>query len=108
MGCSACGAPRVAMANNTSQMVSAKYRIQDVGECDYTEAMLVDFKKRLNWFKDKALYVKHGYKASAINKYIGIVGTSINIHNKCTYKKELDTISDLVDFIITLQNEQQY
>lgn len=106
MGCSACGAPRVATATNTAQMVSPKYRVQEVIDCDYTTAMLKDYKNRLTWFKDKALYVQHGYKASLMNKYIGIVITSINIDNKCVYKKELDAITDLVNFIITLQNGQ--
>lgn len=104
MGCSACGAPK-AMVANTSQMVSAKYRVEDLGPCDYTDAMLNIYYSKLKWFKDNALYVKHGYKASIVNKYIGIVKTSINVHNKCSYRKELDgPITDLVDLITSLQH----
>lgn len=102
--CGGCAA-RAAIANNTAMMVSPSYRVkQDVGPCEYSIPMLQDFHIKLVWFKDKALYRKHNILPKTMNKYIGIVLSALNTPNRCTYRSDLDKISDLVDFIVTIQN----
>jgi hypothetical protein len=102
MGCSICGS-KVASTLRTGEMVSINYRIkQNQGPCEYTVEQLRFFEEKLMYFKDKALYVKQNMKPSLVNKYIGIVLTSLNINNRCMYKEKLDKIKDLVDLIITL------
>lgn len=105
MGCSACAAKSALIHNNTSMMVSPAYRVQqNTGPCEFTVEMLQDFNKKLTWFKDKALYRKHDILPKTMNKYIGIVLSALNTPNRCVYQKDLETISDLVDFIVTLQS----
>lgn len=104
MGCSACGSS-VAIANGAN-MVNRNYRVeQQSGPCEYTDEILTVWLDKLKWFKDKGLYVKHNIKGGTINKYIGIVLTSLNVSNKCNYKKSLDNeIQKLVTYITGLQN----
>jgi hypothetical protein len=103
MPCSACGSS-VMSANNVGQMVQRNYRVAEpVGPCDYTNQILNAQLEKLNWFKDKGLHVKYGYKPALINKYLGIVLTSINSNHKCTYKEILDQITTLVAFITSIQ-----
>ena len=102
MGCAVCGQKAV-YNQQTVQKTSLKYNIASQESCDYTTLMLNNFNEKLVWFKDKGLYVKYNIPAKTINKYIGIVLTSLNISNKCMYKPILDKVSDLVDLIITLQ-----
>lgn len=104
MPCSACGSS-VMSANNVGQMVQRNYRVAEpVGPCDYDNTILNAQLNKLNWFKDNGLHVKYGYKPALINKYLGIVLTSININNKCMYKDILDDITKLVTFITSLKS----
>lgn len=103
MSCQTCD-QALLLANKTGQMVQKNYRVPEpAGPCEYNDVILTAQLDKLKWFKDKGLHVKHGYKPSLINKYIGIVLTSININNKCAYKDILDETSNLVTFIISLQ-----
>lgn len=102
MGCSACR-NKIAVAN-AGEMVQRNYRVAEpVGPCDYTNEQLTIWADKLKWFKDKGLHVKYNYKPALINKYLGIVLTSININNKCVYKTDLDTMAALILFITSLQ-----
>lgn len=74
------------------------------GPCDYTQEMLTNFKENLTWFKSSGLLGKYNVKPSVLNRYLGLVITSMNINKKCTYKDDLEKITDLVDLIITLRN----
>lgn len=104
MPCGACAA-RAALPNNVSMKVSPAYRIQqEAGPCEYSVEMLQDFHAKLVWFKDRALYRKHNILPKMMNKYIGIVLSALNTPNRCTYRKDLDAISDLSDLIVTVQN----
>lgn len=104
MPCGTCAARAASIANN-KQSVSASHKMSaQSGPCEYSVEMLQDFNKKLVWFKDRALYRKHKILPRTMNKYIGIVLSALNVPNRCTYKEELDTISDLVDLIITIQN----
>lgn len=102
MGCAACGT--VAKAQNVGQMVSPSYRAEPIGPCEYTDTILNAQLEKVKWFRDKGLHVTYNYKPALINKYQGIILTSINSNNKCAYKKILDDISVLVTFITSLQN----
>jgi len=102
MACSACGSS-IAKAQNVGQMVSPQYRAAPPGPCDYNDTILNAQLEKLKWFKDKGLHVKYNYKPALINKYLGIVLTSINSNHKCAYKDILDDISTLVTFITSLQ-----
>jgi len=105
MGCSSCGSGTVAQANALN-IVNRQYRVQQqAGPCDYTNEILDVWLTKLKWFKDTGLYTKFNVKAGTINKYLGIVLTSINVNNKCNYKTSLDIeIKTLVTFITGLQN----
>lgn len=104
MGCSSCGTKVI--ASNASNMVSKSYRVQQpVGPCEFTDDILNVWLDKVKWFKDKGLYIKYKVAPATINKYLGILITSININNKCTYKDMLNgEISSLVTFITGIQN----
>lgn len=104
MPCGACAAKSALIHNNTSMMVAKAYRVQqNTGPCEFTVDMLKDFNSKLTWFKDRALYRKYDILPKTMNKYIGIVLSALNTPNRCNYKKDLETISDLVDLIVTVQ-----
>lgn len=105
MACGACAAASAANKNG-QQVVNASYKIsqQVAGPCEYSIAMLQDFDAKLIWFKDTGKYRKEGILPRTMNKYIGIVRSSINVPNRCTYKEELDKIADLVNLIVIIQN----
>jgi hypothetical protein len=97
-GCSSGSSNTVASkAIYTSQTVVSNV------DCPYNDTNLLDFKNRLVWFKNNGLYIQYNISASLLNKYIGTVISSMNISEKCTYKQTLDDVSELVNFIITLQ-----
>ena len=106
MGCSACGAASV--INNGARSFSRKVNVEesDPGPCEYSKVMLEDFEERLVWFKEKGLFIQYNVQAKSLNKYIGIVKTSLNILNRCKYRIILSKVSDLVDLIITLQGNE--
>jgi hypothetical protein len=104
MPCGACAAKSQLIANNSSMMVARQYRVQqDSGPCEYSVPMLQDFQAKLVWFKDRALYRKHNILPKTMNSYIGIVLSALNTPNRCTYREKLHLISDLVDYIVTIQ-----
>lgn len=104
MGCSSCGGSSV--SSNPSSFVYAKNlsQVESLEPCEYTNEMLNDYLNRLYWFKDTGKFIQQKITPATINKYLGIVLTSLNINYKCTYKKDLAAITDLVNLIITLQN----
>lgn len=103
MPCGACAA-KSALISNASMMVSPAYRVkQETGPCEFTVPMLQDFHTKLLWFKDRALYRKHNITPKIMNSYIGIVLSALNTPQRCTYREKLNLISDLVDFIVTIQ-----
>lgn len=104
MACGTCAARAAAIANNKQSVSVSLKSSSQTGPCEYSVEMLQDFNKKLTWFKDRALYRKHNILPRTMNKYIGIVLSALNVPNRCIYKDELDTISDLVDLIITIQN----
>lgn len=104
MGCSACAAAsaaRAAAANNTS--FSSKSTQLSQGDCPYTDEILNVWLTKLKWFKDKGLYVKYKIEARLLNKYLGVVITSLNVNNKCVYRKVLDDVADLITAINGLE-----
>jgi hypothetical protein len=106
MACRSCGASSPIPPQRSQVNFSNRVQQVDPGPCDYTNDMLKDFNNKLVWFKNKALYVKYGVKAGTLNKYIGIVLTSLNISDKCMYKNILDQAAGLVDLIVSIQAEQ--
>lgn len=105
MGCSACSG-KAAISNDTAGMVSTNYRVEakaNAGPCEYGNSDFQNWYDKLIWFKDRGLYVQHNIAASTINKYLGILLTSININNKCTYQNDFPEIIDVVSLIVTLQ-----
>jgi len=104
MGCSSCGSKSV--SSNSVNLVNKSSRVQQQeGPCEYTNEILDVWLTKLKWFKDNGFYVRYNIKAGTINKYIGIVLTSINVNKKCSYKQLLDNeIKKLVTFITGLQN----
>jgi hypothetical protein len=105
MGCSACGAKAFV---HTSNFRVANQRVAQItsGPCEYTVPMLEDFHRKLIWFKNRALYRKHNIAPAKMNRYIGIVLSSLNVPNRCTHQVMLNEISDVVDLIVTVQQEQ--
>lgn len=101
MGCRACGSASVPPPNTVARMNPTQQAV--VGPCDYNIDRLKDMNARLVWFKSKGLFVKYNVTSKKLNQYIGIVLTSLNINNKCTYKNILDEASNLVDLIISIQ-----
>ena len=102
MACGTCGSSSVAMGN--TQQVSPNYKVeQNIGPCDYTNEILNVWLDKLKWFKDRGLHVKNNVPPAKINKYLGIVLTSINVNNKCVYKSTLDEIANLITLINGLQ-----
>jgi len=100
MGCSSCGKSTAAPLNNVRVSKLQKSIKVPEGPCDYTNEILNVWADKLKWFKNKGLYVNYKVRAGTLNKFIGIVLTSINVNNKCNYKKELDNeIKTLVTFI---------
>lgn len=106
MGCSSCGNKVAVM--NAANMVSREYRVapeQAQGPCEYTDEILQVWLDKLKWFKDKGHYTKHNVKGATVNKYLGIILTSMNVGNKCVYRNMLDgEIKVLITFITGLQN----
>lgn len=106
MGCSSCNKKVAVM--NAANLVSQDYRVnsqQAAGPCDYTDEILQIWLDKLKWFKDKGLYTKYNVKGATINKYLGIVLTSMNVSNKCVYRNMLDgEIKTLITLITGLQN----
>lgn len=104
MPCATCGA-KAAIQHSAIQRVQTTNYLQNSQEpCEYSVEMLRDFEEKLVWFKNNGLYLKHNIAPVTMNKYIGIVLTSLNIHNRCMYRNILDKISDVCDLITTLQN----
>lgn len=102
MGCSGCG--QVAIPIQQPRRTYATASQESSEPCEYTIEMLFDFRDRLEWFKSKALYLKNNVSAKELNQFIGIVITSTNIKNRCTYKSILDKAANLVNLIISLQD----
>jgi hypothetical protein len=102
MPCAICGA-KAPMIRNTAQRLTVTGTVSQ--NCGYTAAMLQDFNVKLEWFKSRKLYAKYNILAKTINKYIGIVQSGLNINDICRFKDQLDIISDFVDFIVTIQND---
>jgi len=104
MPCSSCGKSVAVM--DATNMVNRSYRVQQqAGPCEYNDEILTVWLDKLKWFKDKGLYVKYKVEGKTINKYLGIVITSLNVGNKCNYKDTLDgEIKKLVTFISGIQN----
>lgn len=105
MGCSSCGGSQIAVASNSNMVNNQRVVQQEVGPCDYTNDILIVWADKLKWFKNKGLYVKYNISGGTINKYLGIILTSININNKCKYRDLLDNgIKQLITFITGLQS----
>lgn len=108
MGCSSCG-NKTNLSNTSISTSSNVLKNQTFNQnqepCDYTDDILQNWLTKLKWFKDKGYYVKYNVKGSVINKYLGIVLTSMNINNKCQYVDILNgEIKTLVIFITGIQN----
>jgi len=103
MGCTRCGA-KSPLIQNVVHNYSVAAPVQD---CPYTVAMLKDFNDKLEWFKSKRLFAQYNILAKTINKYLGVVLTSLNVNNRCMYKEQLDIISDVVDLIVTIQKSYE-
>lgn len=101
MACGSCKANALLYVNKTYTS-SSNYIVDP--NCPYNNEILGQFEENLKWFKSTSSYIQAGYKASLINKYIGIVLTSINSHNKCYYKDLLDEIQNVIDQIIIIRN----
>lgn len=101
-----CGNAVISPVNNLSK-VNNKSKVNKVYvDCDYTDDILKIWVDKLKWFKNKGLYIKHNVPASTVNKYLGILLTSMNVNNKCVYKEILDNkINALIVFITGLENE---
>jgi hypothetical protein len=100
MGCSSCAAAaaaRAASAQNKVSNVSSSSVTTE--ECLYTDYMLNVWLVKLKWFKDTGTYVRYNVAPSLLNKYLGVVLTSLNVNNKCVYKLVLDDISKLITVI---------
>lgn len=109
MACGTCGARAAAAAaqnNNISNAnFSTSYQNQQSTEpCEFSHDQLVFFKQKMIELKDSGKYIAKGIKPATMNQYIGILLTSLNINNKCTYRTYLQTISDLVSILILEQN----
>lgn len=103
MGCSSCGtAVAASLMENKSNVTSYKSQVIS-GPCDYTDEILTIWLDKLKWFKNKGLHVKNNVSPALINKYLGIVLTSLNVSNKCVYKTVLDDIAKLITIINGLQ-----
>lgn len=98
-----CGA--VPLTNNNSNNTFSLRNLENVTSenCDYTIEMLQDFESKLVWFKNTGLFLNYNITPATMNKYLGIVLTSLNILNHCMYKETLDKVSDLCDLIISIQ-----
>ena len=104
MPCATCAA-KAAIQPTAVQRVKTTNYIQNSQEpCEYSIEMLHDFDEKLVWFKNNGLYLNYNITPATINKYIGIVLTSLNVYNHCMYKDTLDKVSDLCDLITTLQS----
>ena len=101
MGCSTCGGGGSVTTQNRSTNIKKQSVSTDF--CSYTEAILNRWYDKLVWFKSTALYIKYNIKASTINKYLGIVLSSINMNNKCYFKDNLDEMTDTINLIASLQ-----
>lgn len=103
-----CGNKAVSPSNNSVQRNRSSKGKQQIssGPCSYTDEMLENFRDTLVWFKDRALHIKNGIASRDMNKYIGIVLSAINNKNKCTYETQLEQISDVVDLIISIRDDQ--
>lgn len=107
MGCSTCGrSAAMRAASSQALKLATSPSVQSVVDpnCPYTQEMLLNFKSKLIWFKDSGKYLTLNLTPGVLNRYIGLVLTSININNKCTYQTELNNIQDLVNTITLLQN----
>lgn len=102
MPCATCGA-KTPLIQNTVQHYSVTAPV--IQNCEYTVEMLKDFNDKLEWFKSKKLFSQYNILAKTINKYLGVVITSLNVNNRCMYKDQLDIISDIVDLIVTIQKD---
>lgn len=103
MGCSSCG-NKVLVNRSPGNVISSKHKVsENIGPCEYNNEVLQNFYNQLIYFKDYAVYVKYKIPAKTVNKYIGIVLTSMNVSNKCMYRDTLEKISDLVDLIISIR-----
>jgi hypothetical protein len=102
MGCGACGA-KSALATNYSRTAPA-YRAENVGPCDFSKAMVNDFHDRLTWFRETASFRKYNILPKVINKHLGNVKSALNTTNVCLFRVQLEAVSELIDFIISVQD----
>lgn len=106
MGCSGCAAAAaIAAANRRPAIkITPEQLVEINANCEFSQSMLQNFKSKLVWYKDSGKYFSKGITPAVLNRYIGLVLTSINIKNKCTYRLELFQIQDLVSIITLEQN----
>lgn len=102
--CGQCAAAAARAAANRRPAAPKKASVEEINalnaDCPFTNTILQNYQTKIVRFRDKGKYLSLGITAAIINRYIGVLKTSINIDQKCTYKDILYQIQDLVNTII--------